>query len=175
MTARDLWRKRWVRLTALEGGTCVAAPAREHHREAGRHRRGELLHLAPRQRSVEVVEDDEERQPRRRPVRLDDASGTGAALGRKLDRRRIREKKANVAIAQRRGPVAVVVARVLAIADANPRGVEQADDRSQHFLARQAVPEKIEPDTAAQPRRTSNRGARAGSTRIIGCGPGARR
>ena len=59
----------------------------------------------------------------------------------------------DVAVAQRGQAEALVVARVLLVADADQRGLEQAHDGRQHLLARQAAAAQVGVDARADRRQ----------------------
>src|SRR5258708_18672660 len=75
----------------------------------------------------------------------------GTALAAKAKKPPALAQKLHMPVAQRRQSVAVVVARVLGIAYANARRVEQADDHGKHLVARQFPARQIAPETAAKP------------------------
>ena len=64
-----------------------------------------------------------------------------------------RARHLRVPVAQRRDPERAIEARVLRVADAQARHLEERDDGREDLLARQAGPAKVLPDAAPDPRK----------------------
>src|SRR5258707_10735810 len=73
-----------------------------------------------------------------------------AALPAEIQYRTAVADEGDVTVAKRRESKALVVARVLRIADANAGGVQQADHDGQHFLARQTRQRQVALENAPQ-------------------------
>ena len=76
-----------------------------------------------------------------------------AALAAEIQHRPSIPNEAYVSVTQRRQAKALVIARILGIADAYSRGIEKGDDNRKHLLARQAGQRKIAIELAPQLRQ----------------------
>ena len=77
----------------------------------------------------------------------------GATLAAESEKQPAVAYELYVAVLQCREAIAVVVARILVVADSKPGRVEQADDDGEHFFSRQAGQREIPAEPQPQSRQ----------------------
>ena len=89
-----------------------------------------------------------------KPLVVDGDLVLGAALAAEPEQQAAVADELHVAVAQRRQAIAVVVARVLGVADAHARRVEQADDDREDLFPGQSGQREVAAQAPAQPRQS---------------------